>query len=869
MDRTRRTARQARRRMLAADLVARCGRWALWGGCVGLAAAVAAKVIDIPIAWPWLIGIPNVLAISAAAALELLRPRPLLGAANAVDERLGLKSRLSTAISFADGQRPDPFITLAEAEAEVASARADLHSIAPIRFGLAWGGWPVLAAASVAVALWVPHIDLFGRRAQAIAERERAMQLDALAQEVAEAVKVAQEKPDRIKGATAEQLQSLTQIQQELTKGDAADPQRSAEQAAAALHTLADARDKAAEEAALRQQAMRESLARLPKPDNRPSPLSDALREGDLTRAARDARSIAETAKNDVQQRAEAMQQLEQLARDLRTLEERARVDDDRVQNGKNEMPDAGTQQDSPFSPALREQLKRQGLNENAQQSLNKQVEPEDIAQVLKDAGLPPEPAERLARDIAEENRQRQAREEARQNAHDLADAAEQAARELRAPPPADKTNGNRPQDRLSPQDESPRKNDQPSNQSQSTERQDEQRSSSESKPTTQDEKNPPPRTDNSGSQRQQPAHTPQSSEPNKAPNDPATQSGDRAREQSGDKPQPPAESKPAGQPGEQQQSRANDKPSEPQTGQSQSSQPSQEATPKSQPSTDPQPAAREPSPTEAKAPGKTQDDQQSPQARDQPASGSPRESDAQRPTADPARAPSAQPSQPQAPSTTQRPENVPRQQPSGDAVEKLAERLEKLAKDQQSAAGDREKARDLRDRAEKMLERMSPEQRERMRQWAQEAQKQQSPSGDPARRSQSRAQGRPDGSGAGRAPASSQTADTPRTPAPSRTELIDARTPSNHSTPAQDQTIAQWLGPGGGAPGDRADATAQDAVAQEAVRSAERAIDDRTVPRRFDRLLERYFRRLPDAASSSRQTPPATPAAEPAPDAR
>ena len=855
--------------MLAADLVARCGRWALWGGCAGLAAALVAKLIDIPIAWPWLIGIPNALAISAAAAVELLRPRPLLGAANAVDERLGLKSRLSTAISFADGQRPDPFISLAETDAEAASARADLRSIAPIRFGRAWGGWPVVAAASVAAALWVPHIDLFGRRARVIAERERAMQRDALAQEVAEAVKVAQLTPDRVKGATAEQLQSLTQIQQELTKSDAADPRRSAEQAAAALHSLADAREKAAEESALRQQAMRESLAGMPERGNRPSPLSDALREGDLTRAARDARSIAETAKNDVQQRTEAIQQLEQLARDLRTLEERARTDDNRSQVDKNETPDAGTQQDSPFSPALREQLKRQGLNENVQQSLDKTTEPQDVAQELKDAGLPPEPAERLARDIAEENRQRQAREEARENARDLADAAEQAARALRESSPADKTRDNRTQETPSPQGQSPRKNDRPSNPPQGTERLGEQRSSSESKPTTQDEKNATPRTDNNGSQRQQPAHTPQSGEPDKAPNDSVAQSGDRPREKSGDKPQPTAQSEPAAQPGKQQQSRANDKQSGPQTGQSQSSQPSPGAAQSSQPSSHPQAGAREPSPSESTAPGKAPDEQQSSQANKQPVPSKQDENGEQRPTANSSRPPSAQLSQPQAPTGTQRPEKAPNQQPSGDAVEELAERLEELAKNQQSAAGDREQARDLRERAEKMLERMSPEQRERMRQWAQDAQQHQPPAGDSARRSQSDAQSRPDRSGAGRAPARSQTADIPRTPQPSRTELIDARKSSNGAPPAQDQTIAQWLGSGGGASGDHADATAQDAVAQEAVRSAERAIDDRTVPRRFDRLLERYFRRLPDAASSSRQTPPAAPAAEPAPDAR
>ncbi len=97
--------------------------------------------------------------------------------------------------------------------------------------------------------------------------------------------------------------------------------------------------------------------------------------------------------------------------------------------------------------------------------------------------------------------------------------------------------------------------------------------------------------------------------------------------------------------------------------------------------------------------------------------------------------------------------------------------------------------------------------------------------------------------------------------------EPVDARPPPGQAGVDEDQagrTIAEWLGEPGEGLGDGG-AGAPDELAEgvrSAQRGAQRAVDDRAVPKRYEELIRRVYERY-----GQRVSPPAQPAT-PAPDA-
>ena len=223
-------------------------------------------------------------------------------------------------------------------------------------------------------------------------------------------------------------------------------------------------------------------------------------------------------------------------------------------------------------------------------------------------------------------------------------------------------------------------------------------------------------------------------------------------------------------------------------------------------------------------------------------------------------------------------PGSRPAQQPGADPrpdpnetkpLENLANRLEQLAKSGQGGDRNRQATQDLRRRAQELLDKSAPEQREELRQWADRYAREQDRADPPAQpRREGSASQSPDGRAAGADSAGSSPGRNPvnstPSPMPSRTEIVDARSPSaSPADPERGQVAAEWL-----SSGDRA-SNSQSVLSQrieQSTRSAERAIEDRSVPPRFDRLLERYFRRLPDQLRNPTPPPEARPASEPKP---
>jgi hypothetical protein len=228
--------------------------------------------------------------------------------------------------------------------------------------------------------------------------------------------------------------------------------------------------------------------------------------------------------------------------------------------------------------------------------------------------------------------------------------------------------------------------------------------------------------------------------------------------------------------------------------------------------------------------------------------------------------------------SGSQKPQ-LPTSMPSKEAIRRMAEQFRKLADAPKDAAAQRRQAREMRKQAEELLKSATPEQREQINRWAQEMAKEMGkdgrmptgrpPTGDdfgnsagPGRRSSDR--GSPDSNGAH---SDNDHARSPEDQSPARTDTVDARppTPAERAERSRERVIAEWYAdrkaeePGTGVVRGSGAVDAESA-AQAAAREGERAVESQAVPSRFDKLLLKYFQRLPERAK------PNGPSASPAP---
>lgn len=235
---------------------------------------------------------------------------------------------------------------------------------------------------------------------------------------------------------------------------------------------------------------------------------------------------------------------------------------------------------------------------------------------------------------------------------------------------------------------------------------------------------------------------------------------------------------------------------------------------------------------------------------------------------------------------------------PTKEAISKLARHLDKMTADDKAERADRAAAETAREQARRMAERLSPQQQDRLRQWA-EGIARENP--DLVRRLMNQPDGAPDsdqprpdlaqshpqanprrgmtpdsagtdypaGGGPDGRAGDAAAARTAPPLTPDRTELVDARN-SGREQPAiaqsRGQVAGEWLAP----PAEGTAATTGPSPVErvrQAARSAQQAVDDRSIPARYDRMVRRYFQRLPDkVAERTRAEAPASVPAQDAP---
>ena len=166
--------RQAGRRIVANLVLEESARAAAIAGLVAAVAVACERAFAVraPL-------IPVAAVLGAAAGIYVLirwwfRRPSLMKVALAVDERLGLRERLSTTLAVSASA--DPFAAAVRQETYARVGKVPVGKHFPIRLTPHWawaaGGWLVVAA----LVLWMPSLDLLGREAgasKAAAEEKR------------------------------------------------------------------------------------------------------------------------------------------------------------------------------------------------------------------------------------------------------------------------------------------------------------------------------------------------------------------------------------------------------------------------------------------------------------------------------------------------------------------------------------------------------------------------------------------------------------------------------------------------------------------------------------------------------------------------
>ncbi len=743
--------------------------------------------------------IASPLAIGLAAAIaHAARARSRAGDASIVlDHALGLRDRVSSALALEhaarNGEATDPFLTLAQRDADRVASDAKIRRAIPVRFDNWWAAAPFAAAGLVAAALFTPVFDVFGREEHRITEVAMQEQRDQAATAIEELKEELRSAAARESGeaATPEQLRALEELERELAEG-AIDADDARTEAASRLGDLAQSFEDRAEREDRSLDALNERLGARNEESapSSTSALEDALRRNDFESAAQALEDLRREIASDS---STTPAERERLARDLDSL---ARALDEAAtpRDGADDSAENSPGADEPASPKNQDAadtLREHGVPNDAANEIADSLDADEIRRALEDRDLAPEQADRLAERIAEQNKNNAADEQARRDLRDLARAVDKAAENARDPetiptPPPQSPTKQPPSDPSKPESDDAQRNE-PGKPA------DDQR-----RPAAGEER-PQNQSDPSQSESEKDPGAPERNPQQGPAQDVGSDQGDDNTAEKGQGRQVDDAKRPDGNP----QQGSDDAPGS--SGDDAAS-----------PSNEQSPDGAQPSPRDAQGQGAEQESQER-----RPGGSADRPSESEAPGS--------------STSESQRTGERSGQGESNDGVGRAMDKVRELADRQRMAQQSREEAARLREQAERVMQDLSPQEREELRRLAEQIARERGPNTD-------------DFSDA-------------------RTSDMDARRPSDPEDDAG-RVIAEWLSEGR-PEGDssRGAVDAQRRLA-EAAQGAQRAIEEQQAPSRYSDIIRRYFQRLPAAVERSAPAPDATDV-QPAPGSR
>ncbi|HEX2837325.1 MAG TPA: hypothetical protein VHN77_04260, partial [Phycisphaerales bacterium] len=361
-------------------------------GCVlvGLSRVEHVAVADVLNAggWAGLIALPVAAGAVIGAAVSALRWSSTKRGALALDERLGLRDRLTSALELSE-RRASAVEQLAIADAEAIAGRVSARNAVRVRPGRAWLVAVPFAIVGVGLWKWMPSVALWTpvppTRTASVVQPEAK-------QQAAEAVKDAARAVEQFADTTAAtQLEALKRVEEELAQPRA--DRDSVTSAARAVGEAGESMTKQAARTQAEQQRLLDAMAeRSRSADGSPTPrsaemerLASALRRQDAAGAAEAAREASERFDQMAPaERAAAEDQLRELAAAMEEWDQKNAAGDDAAASTEN-----GSRPDSARPAAAESGKAEQSAPAEAQDKSKGQ--PGEALDERKQQGSPPD----------------------------------------------------------------------------------------------------------------------------------------------------------------------------------------------------------------------------------------------------------------------------------------------------------------------------------------------------------------------------------------------------------------------------------------------------------------------------------------------
>lgn len=405
MLRVRRILARARRREWLTDAVARLGGFLALSVLVSVGLVLLDRRSALEVVW-WVHLVAPVCALAVAGFVAWVGRPSRVALAMRLDDRLGLKDRLSTAVHLeGSGAGGGAFAEQVLHEAEEVSGGQPVGRVIPWRFGWGWRGLAGLLVV-LGLVVWLTPVAVMAEsepeQMAAGSNDEPTPEQQQEDVETARLLSEIRENRDLEDAAARDDL--LTRVA-EMVEGGLDSPDLR-EEAEAVVSDLERDLAAAAEREQQKAESLQNDLSRLELPDSGEAvELAEALRRGDFQEAVQALRHMEEQLARqelDEGEREELAKQIDELAEQLEQMAEQ--------QQERSEM-----------------------AQEQMEQMLEQAGFSEEQVQQMREGNFDPETMERMAVDqLAQQLRQEgesmeQARERARQMAQQMAEAAQQA----------------------------------------------------------------------------------------------------------------------------------------------------------------------------------------------------------------------------------------------------------------------------------------------------------------------------------------------------------------------------------------------------------------------------------------------------------
>lgn len=393
-------------------------------GCLLAIAADRALQLRLPRAGWWFLGGAG-LAVLAAVVLALVRRPTLQAAAVAIDEKLGLKEKFSTALQIRDAT--DPFARAAVADAESAAQNVVVQFFRhfPLRFPRVGYAAMAVALAAMVAFFALPPMDLFGREAAAKQEAQQQAAQKRAEETVKRALAQVEAAPRAV--ADEEAVRQAKLDLQNLLKAPIKDPAAANRSALKALQDVNDAiKDQIQNSQKFAAAQNDAKFLRQLQPDaNDKGPIADAQRalsEGDYAKTAEQLKKLAENFdKLDKAEQDKSLQQMQKMAQQL----QQAAQNPQQQQQLQQQLQQLGMNQQQAQQMAQAMQQAAQG-NPQAQQQMQQMAQ-----QMMQQLNNGQGPTQQQQQQIQNMLQQMQAQQQGQQAQQQMAQAMQQMAQAM------------------------------------------------------------------------------------------------------------------------------------------------------------------------------------------------------------------------------------------------------------------------------------------------------------------------------------------------------------------------------------------------------------------------------------------------------